>query len=99
MPLLLALAVGALGAALGPTLARAAAVLHHRWPLAADLWERGDRRRERWRAAGCTVACGALFTLAARHWGGTARLAPHLLLFAVLVVVTIVDLEHSLLPD
>ena len=45
------------------------------------------------------MACACLFTLAAQHWGGTARLAPYLLFFAVLVVVAVVDLEHSLIPD
>jgi len=131
MPIPLALVIGALGAALGPTLARAASVMHRRWPSVAvlprglrpripfpsgelalapadgrsrsahpgDLGERGDQWRGRRRTAGCMVACACLFTLAARHWGGTVQLAPYLLLFAVLVVVALIDLEHSLIPD
>jgi leader peptidase (prepilin peptidase)/N-methyltransferase len=130
-PIFFALVVGALGAALGPTLARAASVLHRRLPSArdlspglrrrtpfrpcelapaapdalspaarlGDLGERGDQRLERRRIAGCVVACACLFTLAARHWGGTVLLVPYLLLFAVLVVVALVDLEHCLIPD
>src|SRR5262245_35031078 len=99
MRLTLALLVGAFGAALGPTLARAASVLYMMWPSAVDLWGRDGRGPGHARTAGCTVACASLFTLAALHWGGTARLGPHLLLFAVLVVVTVIDLEHSLIPN
>ena len=131
MPISLALVVGVLGAALGPTLARAASVLHRHWPSVGDLTRglrvrtpspsgepalappgtssrsgrlgdlrhHGDRRRERRRTVACTVACACLFTLAAQHWGGTVRLAPYLLLFAVLVVVALIDLEHYLIPD
>src|SRR5436190_1674269 len=37
MSISLALVVGALGAVLGPTLARAASVLHRRWPSVGEL--------------------------------------------------------------
>jgi len=73
-------------------------VLHRGWPTVTDLWEGGDRMHRR-RVAGCSAACAALFALGAQHWGGTARLVPILLLFAVLVVVTAIDLEHSLIPN
>ena len=46
-----------------------------------------------------TIAVASLFTLGALHWGGSARLVPFLLLFAVLVVVAAIDLEHCLIPN
>jgi leader peptidase (prepilin peptidase)/N-methyltransferase len=99
VPLLPALLIGALGALLGPALARAAAVLHGRWPTVTDLWEGGEHRLRQRRVAGCTIATASLFTLGALHWGGSARLVPYLLLFAVLVVVAAIDLEHCLIPN
>jgi leader peptidase (prepilin peptidase) / N-methyltransferase len=98
VPPLLVVVVGASGAVLGPWLARASAVLHTGWPTVTDLWE-GGHRVHRLRVAACSAACAALFALGARHWGGTARLVPNLMLFAVLVVVAAIDLEHSLIPD
>jgi leader peptidase (prepilin peptidase)/N-methyltransferase len=85
-------------------LARASSVLHERFPTPAELFgrsrgelfEHGPDGRLRW---SCAAACAALFGLAGLHWGASARLAPYLLLFAVLVVMSAVDLAHSLIPN
>ena len=45
------------------------------------------------------VATPVLFALAAWRWGASAILVPFLVLFAVLVVVSVIDLEHYLIPN
>lgn len=97
MAVLLMLLCGAVGATLGPPLARLSRVLHQRPPAWSELTGRSLRAGSR--AWACGAACGVLFALAALRWGASARLAPHLLLFAVLVVMAAVDLEHLLIPN
>jgi leader peptidase (prepilin peptidase)/N-methyltransferase len=45
------------------------------------------------------VLTPVLFALAALRWGASAVLVPFLLLAAVLVVVSMIDLEHFRIPD
>jgi leader peptidase (prepilin peptidase) / N-methyltransferase len=45
------------------------------------------------------VATPVLFALAARRFDADAVLVPFLVLFAVLVVVSVIDLEHYRIPD
>src|SRR5829696_7658237 len=45
------------------------------------------------------VATPVLFALAAWRWEASAVLVPFLVLFAVLVVVSVIDLEHYLIPN
>jgi leader peptidase (prepilin peptidase)/N-methyltransferase len=93
----LAVACAAVGALLGPFLARASRVLHERYPVWSDV--AGGELPAGRRAIWFGVGCGALFGLAALRWGATGRLLPHLALFAVLVLVTAIDLEHLLIPN
>jgi leader peptidase (prepilin peptidase)/N-methyltransferase len=104
LPVVLALGLGALGSLLGPFLARVASVLHESYPSPALLLGRGpgvpvEQIPDKRRSWACAVGCGLLFALAGLHWGASARLVPYLLLFAVLVVMSVVDLEHSLIPN
>jgi leader peptidase (prepilin peptidase)/N-methyltransferase len=101
MRLLLVVGLGVVGALLGVAAARASRVLHERYPTAAELLNTGhDREREeRLRLTGCVVATAALFALAGLRWGATARLVPNLWLFVVLVAMSAVDLERSLIPN
>lgn len=52
-----------------------------------------------WRTAGCAAVSGVLFGLAAWRWQAPWELAVHLGLFAVLVVLCVIDVEHYRLPD
>jgi leader peptidase (prepilin peptidase)/N-methyltransferase len=97
MDVLLTIACGAAGGLLGPMLARVSRVLHQRPPAWSELTGRSLRAGPR--AWACGGACAALFALAALRWGPSARLGPHLVLFAVLVVMAAVDLEHLLIPN
>ena len=97
MAALLTIACAVGGALLGPVLARVSRVLHQRPPAWSELTGRSLRAGPR--AWFCAVACGGLFALAALRWGPSARLGPHLLLFAVLVVMAVVDVEHLLIPN
>jgi prepilin signal peptidase PulO-like enzyme (type II secretory pathway) len=45
------------------------------------------------------VLTPALFALAAWRWGASAVVVPFLFLFAVLLVVSLIDLEHYRIPD
>ena len=45
------------------------------------------------------ILAPALFALAAWRWEASAVLVPFLLLYAVLLVVSIIDLEHYRIPD
>lgn len=97
MNLLLVGACVAAGGALGPAEAGASRVLHERLPRGGDLVAayRAAGRRE----ALCTLASAALFALVAAAWGDTWLLAALWWLVVVLVVMTVVDLEHYLIPN
>jgi leader peptidase (prepilin peptidase)/N-methyltransferase len=61
----------------------------------ADLLPRGLSPS---RTAGATVVTGALFGLAAVHFGRDLVLAPYCVFFALLVVISVTDLSHRLVP-
>jgi len=102
MRLVVVVGLAALGALLGVPAARSSRVLHQRYPTLEELLSAApDRaeRGERLRLTGCVVASAALFALAGLRWGTSARLVPNLWLFLVLVVMSAVDLERSLIPN
>lgn len=51
------------------------------------------------RARAVRVLAPVLFSLAAWRWGAALVLVPYLLLFAVLLIVSMIDLEHYRIPD
>jgi leader peptidase (prepilin peptidase)/N-methyltransferase len=61
----------------------------------ADLLPRGLSPS---RTAGATVVTGSLFGLAAVHFGRDLVLAPYCVFFALLVVISVTDLSHRLVP-
>jgi leader peptidase (prepilin peptidase)/N-methyltransferase len=52
-----------------------------------------------WRYPVVEALTGVSWGFAVSHWGLTLQLLPALLLISILVVLTVIDLEHQLLPD
>lgn len=82
------------------------------WPLAVASvqlagsstpltdWRSGRAApHHRLRVVGCGISTGALFGVAAWRWREAWTLGPHLALFALLVVVCAIDVEHYRIPD
>jgi len=72
-------------------------------PLLSFSWLKGRCRDCRepigWRYPLVEALTGASWGFAASHFGLTPRLIPALLLISILIVLTMIDLEHQLLPD
>ncbi len=54
--------------------------------------------RSPWRQGGAALTTGALFGAAADHFGRHLVLAPYCVFFAMLVVISVTDLTHRLVP-
>lgn len=52
-----------------------------------------------WRYPAIELMCGALFALAYLYFGSSPRLVAALILLAVLVAITWIDLDHQIIPD
>lgn len=52
-----------------------------------------------WRYPAIELMCGALFGLAYLYFGSSPRLVAALILLAVLVAITWIDLDHQIIPD
>jgi leader peptidase (prepilin peptidase)/N-methyltransferase len=72
-------------------------------PVLSWLWLRARCRSCRasisWRYPAVELVTAVLFVLAARRFGATLDLGPALLLLAVLVAITGIDLDHQIIPD
>ena len=72
-------------------------------PLLSYFWLKGRCRdcgsRISWRYPVVEGATAVVFALSGLHFGLTLQLLPVLLLLSALVIVTVTDLEHQLIPD
>ena len=72
-------------------------------PLLSYLWLKGRCRecgsRIGWRYPVVEGATAVVFALSGLHFGLTRPLLPALFLLSALVAVTVIDLEHQLIPD
>jgi leader peptidase (prepilin peptidase)/N-methyltransferase len=60
---------------------------------------RNCRESISWRYPAVEIACGMLFALAYRHFEPGTALASALILLAGLVAITVIDLDHQIIPD
>lgn len=92
--------IGAAGLLTGPLVALMASALATREPLAVAVrGARAEVRGRPLRTAACAVVHGALWATAALRWGPTWAGLVMAGLFSVLLVVSVVDVEHSRIPD
>ena len=86
-----------LGVALGPGFAGLTRVLADRPATRADILD--GYRRLGGREVICAAATAGLFAIAGARWGWNFRLAPYLVLFAVSLLFSVIDLERYLIPN
>ncbi len=89
----LASGCAALGLALGPLLNEAIWRVPEKKSLRLPWRERGPRPLT------VPIGCAVLFAVAALRFGGSWALPPYLVLFASLLVLSMIDLAHQKLPD
>jgi leader peptidase (prepilin peptidase)/N-methyltransferase len=92
----------ALGVLIGPWLVAVVERVPDRQPVPATLWPtplESSAEPNRARQLGVRLGAPALLVLAAVRWGASPVLIPFLVLYAGLLVLSVIDIEHHRLPN